>query len=359
MHKEWQIEESVPTYNKDGRLRIQDLYRAFGRLESEFRWMVETVYVQEVDLGGHGDEPSRSRLSIISARTRNTGHSLWALFGVHGEEPAGPNALALSIEEIARLGKQVPVVIFPLLNPAGYVRNWRYSNEPRNPDKGLSVGDSDHLLLDNNHPETPQPRATGPSSEAASAVTKEVLRLAKRYPPILSIDHHEDEDRRRRRKPRYCYIYSHGIWGYEDLVGKEITRILVGQGMPITESGSTKFSEEIKNGIVLANDGSIDELLSTKKIIVGERVTEGPGTKTVIVVETPTMSGARERMPLMTRVAAHREIIKAYPRLLELRRQQEKGTSHRRVSAQAAIIREIPNLLRIYDEARKTKRGLA
>ena len=67
-------------------------------------------------------------LPIIALRSPKKGPAIWVLAGIHGEEPAGPNAVAAAIADIAMLGEHRPVVLLPLLNPHGYARNWRYLN---------------------------------------------------------------------------------------------------------------------------------------------------------------------------------------------------------------------------------------
>ena len=67
-------------------------------------------------------------LPVIALRSPTHGPAIWILAGIHGEEPAGPIAVADAIDDIAKLGAMRPVVLMPLLNPHGYARNWRYLN---------------------------------------------------------------------------------------------------------------------------------------------------------------------------------------------------------------------------------------
>jgi hypothetical protein len=69
-------------------------------------------------------------LPIIALRSPRSGDAMWILSGIHSEEPAGPNAIAEAIDDIAALGERLPVVLVPLCNPHGYARNWRYLNTP-------------------------------------------------------------------------------------------------------------------------------------------------------------------------------------------------------------------------------------
>ncbi|HEX7017707.1 MAG TPA: hypothetical protein VF209_02255, partial [Patescibacteria group bacterium] len=80
-------------------------------------------------------------------------------------------------------------------------------------------------------------------------------------------------------------------------------------------TGTTRFGEKVTQGVVgPVADSSIDELLAAEMIILNGQSQPGPKTKTVIVVETPTIE-----VPLATRIAAHSKIIQAYGELLQLR----------------------------------------
>ena len=65
------------------------------------------------------------------------------------------------------------------------------------------------------------------------------------------------------------YIYSHGKLKIYDPIARKVVRILKKQGFKFYGSGKTAFNEKILKGVVAdINDGSIDELLSSEKIIV-------------------------------------------------------------------------------------------
>ena len=128
------------TTHADGRAPIESLYRASLSLV-ERGWKAEVI-AESAPAG------TAAPLPIIALTSPGKGAAVWILTGVHGEEPAGPNAVADAIEDIARLGAARPVVLLPLLNPQGYARNWRYLNVAtysKDVD-GQSVGDSSHLL---------------------------------------------------------------------------------------------------------------------------------------------------------------------------------------------------------------------
>ena len=83
----------------DGRMPIEELYHSYLTLLNK-GW--------ELDIVTRSQPEGRAfSLPIIALRTRRTGEAAWILSGVHGEEPAGPNAIALSLDEIAALGDLV------------------------------------------------------------------------------------------------------------------------------------------------------------------------------------------------------------------------------------------------------------
>ncbi|MBI3441691.1 MAG: hypothetical protein HY052_07850 [Proteobacteria bacterium] len=270
---------------------IEDLYRAFSVLE-EAGWVREEIVVSKRERDGVPLE-----FPIVSFRTIGKGSAVWILSGIHGEEPAGPNALAEGVDYIKKLGQETSVVLIPMCNPLGYMSNWRYLNA-KTWTEGCevhSVGDSGHVLPDLNNPMVPRaPKALSPES---GALVKHVLRLAKDYPPVMSIDLHEDD------LINEGYVYSQGS---RNTIAMKIIDILAAKGVAIKMQGQTRFHERITNGIVSSTgDGSIDELLASERVIVGGKFVGGPHASVAIVVETPARA-----MSLAKRKDAHLEIIK-------------------------------------------------
>jgi hypothetical protein len=233
---------------------------------------------------------------------------VWLLAGIHGEEPAGPNAIAQSLESLAKLADSgVPVVLIPLCNPKAYRRNWRYPNTPERDWKkgGYSVGDAEYLLPDLKSGLAPRaPKAAGPETEA---LTGYALRLAEAYPPVLALDLHEDE-----LSAEGGYIYSQGVRPEDNPTGREVVRLLGSSSIPLRLSGKTRFGETIAGGVISRDDqggpirdGSIDELFASTAVFKGGRLVSGPAAPTVIVVETPAFAGSR----LPQRVDAHRRVL--------------------------------------------------
>ena len=71
-------------------------------------------------------------------------------------------------------------------------------------------------------------------------------------------------------------------------------------------SGQTRFNEDIINGIIgPVTDSSIDELMSSKTIIVDGQPEPGPAAKTVLVFETPAGN-----LTLAQRVNAHVALLR-------------------------------------------------
>jgi hypothetical protein len=139
----------------DGRMPIEELYRSYLSLRDR-GWVLDVVTRSQPVGRDHA-------LPIIALRTPQAGKAVWILSGIHGEETAGPNAIAASIDAIAELGRRRAVVLLPLNNPQGYVHNWRYLNTATwSPDVDeQSVGDSSHLLPDPEHAGPPGQRFHG------------------------------------------------------------------------------------------------------------------------------------------------------------------------------------------------------
>jgi len=303
-----EIKENLPLpdgYTEDGRLPLRELYKAYDRLVNEFGWERELVYTQILET-----PQGKLEFPIYEYRTPKEGPAFWILGGIHGEEPAGPNAFAENIDVIAKLGRTIPVVFIPLCSPSAYFRDYRYEDEERNKKLGHSVGDAEFLLLPlgpNIDPNKIGPRT--PESDnniylpAAKALVGKVLELSSQYPPFIWIDHHEDE------ALDAPYIYSQGLMEFKDPVAIEIVKILERSGLPVKKGGKTPFGEIISVDGVVGHtfDGSLEEMAATGEVIVDGKRREKERGFSVIVVETPTLHA-----PLRQRIDAHAKIIKKY-----------------------------------------------
>jgi hypothetical protein len=286
---------------EDGREPVVKLFQAYDKL---LQYGMEKDLICTQKSGKEGYE--EVTFPIFGYRTTKTNDkTLWLISGVHGEEPPGPEAIAAEIDFIGEISKRIPMVVIPLCNPVGRYLGWRYQDEYRDHNKGTSVADSEHLLLDEGEQ---KPRTNNASNQTAKAVTEYVVRMNYKFPPLLSIDFHEDE-----ALPQ-SYIYSQGERGVDDPVAKTIVKIMQDSGMTIQMSGNTRFGEPVVDGVVLAKiDGSVDELIASKRIFYEGKITDKPAATTAIVVETPTIG-----VSLSKRVSAHRNIIKSIETLWRL-----------------------------------------
>ena len=277
---------------EDGRMPIQQLYAAYLPLV-ERGWQVDVIAQSQ-------PKGTPAPLPIVALRTAAPGPAVWILAGIHGEEPAGPNALAAAVEDLAALGEKRPVVLLPLCNPQGYARSWRYLDMPTFSDDvdGQSVGDSSHLLPDPEHPD--RARSAAPSSAEADALTRYVVDMSSKYPPRISLDLHEDD------LVAAGYVYSQGELGARDELARAAVQVLRTHGIAIQLGGETRFGEPIEAGIIgPVTDSSIDELMSAATILVAGEPRPGPSARTVLVFETPA-----KHLPLERRVAAHLALIR-------------------------------------------------
>lgn len=283
----------LETYKRDKRKPIEEIYNSFSKLGEN--WIGEVIAYQKADSGKN----KSTLLPMVGFRTKNKGNAIWIIAGIHGEEPAGVNALAKRLSFLNRVGKKIPMVILPLCNPSGYWRNWRYPNRKKMSKSGNpgSVGDSEHYLFDLERPN--KPREKEPLSKVAGILSAYVLSISKKYRPFLVLDLHEDASKRK------IYIYSQGRLGANDPIARQIVNILKKRGLRIYEKGETSFGQKINGGIVSnVHDGSIDELLSSRYIIKGKRRMKGPYARSVIVVETNTVG-----IPLPKRIKVHLKIL--------------------------------------------------
>jgi hypothetical protein len=297
----------APDYTADGRATLAQLSARYESLAKLHGWHQEVVY-------SYPDEPG---LSIRAWRTPGAGPALWLLSGIHGEEPAGPNAIAEQLDSLVKLADAgVPIVLIPLANPKAYRGNWRYPNTAERDWRkgGYSVGDSEYLLPDLE--KGSGARAPAPPGPETAALTQFVLRTAKSYPPRLVLDLHEDE-----LSTEGGYIYSQGREPDDSAVGVAIIRLLEDSGIPIRMSGRTRFDEPIVDGVISRDDkgapirdGSIDELLATGEVFIAGKRVPGPAASTVIVVETPAFAGSQ----LALRVAAQGAVISNLQKLWDL-----------------------------------------
>lgn len=286
---------NVTTYKKDGRMPIIGVYKKLSRLKDSL-WIKEVLCSQRVDL----KENKRKFLPILAFRTRNKGDALWIISGIHGEEPAGPNAIAKNIRYLNKLAKRIPIVLLPLCNPSGYRRDWRYPTQRRisNPKTDPSVGSSEHYLIDEKTGKAQVKKAVNKESEELSSY---IVQHSEDYKPLLVLDFHEDESAKKQ------YIYSQGKLKVYDPIARKIVNILKKQGFKFYEKGKTAFNEKVIKGVISnIKDGSIDELISSEKIIVDGQIKKGPDAKSVIVIEIKTID-----VPLKKRVKAYSYILKS------------------------------------------------
>jgi len=283
------------------KLSLAQIYSRLHLLESQYNWTSNTFYDSRKNPNANG-----KTFPAMSFSSPTKGPAAWIISGIHGEEPAGPNAIARNIEFLGELGAKIPIVLFPLCNPLGYSKSWRYPyqrkwgiNLPN-----ISAGDSEHYLPDLNNPK--RPRTNKPSCQESQKLIGEILRLSKTYPISVCFDLHEDN------MIDQGYIYAYGTdEGLKQYLSKQLLSALNANQVRIKKRGKTRFNEPIKNGVIPGiQDGSIEELLSSSYLIINSKRTKGPGGEACFVVETPAAA-----LPLEKRVAAHSAILKLLERL--------------------------------------------
>jgi hypothetical protein len=305
----------IKTYKKDGRRSLLELWNKYLELE-ESGWEKELIAEQKLILDG-----KEITFPVYAFKTLLTNgkpvKAMWVLGGVHGEEPAGPNAFFEQLDTIKKMGMSgVPMVFIPLLNPSGYSRDFRYEDEYRDFRKGHSVTDSEHYLIQEG---LEKPRVETPNSKTAGDVTSWVEKTVSLYQPELVIDHHEDRVPEKfpegdLRNLTSCYVYISGNGSKTEEIAKKINTIFKETNLPVVNKGITRFGEEIVDGMVMNYaDGSIDEFLTVSKYYDPEthKLKSKHPAATVIVVETTIPFDGS--ISVEQRVEAHGKIVKSYP----------------------------------------------
>lgn len=280
----------------DGRMTLREIESAYQPLLDSGMWDRDEICNQRVF-----DKDGRiiGRLPVYALRTRIRGAAMYVIAGIHGEEPAGPNALARSVDYLGAYAEQgIPMVVMPMANPAGYYRDWRYQNAHRG--HGNSIGDADHVLPAKNGP---GPRRSAASSVESGYVMDYLQSLKENgWNPFMGLDLHEDDDDAINPSCEHPYLYVYGERGVEEAMAKRVVKILLENGTQLTLEGRTRDGHEVVGGLVAnVRDGSIDEFLHHL------------GAKTVTVVETPINGFELEH-----RVRAHAAVVEAISELWRL-----------------------------------------
>lgn len=287
--------------HNDGRASLYDLYRRFLELETNYGWKKEEVYRIGVE-----DGEGTVEVPVFCFLSPKTGDALWLITGIHGEEPAGPNAVMKQVDYIGNLGLKIPMVVMPLLNPAGYYRNFRFHNVERSIER-LNVTDSRHLIARTDDPS--KPILEKPIHDVADITTKYILKTMEEYPPKMFFDLHEDE------QLEEGYVYSQGMMDKNDPVAAKTVELFLKSGVKLKMSGTTRFAGEfIENGLVVdakggrIKDGSVDEFMANETYINNNgEVVPKIFAKTSIVTETPGKGKLVDRIHTQESVVAHLE----------------------------------------------------
>jgi hypothetical protein len=292
--------KDIPTH-PDGRASLADLYSKHYELEMKYGFTKEVIYT--IPIAARGNSVNVPVFCYISPQSEGA-DALVVMTGIHGEEPAPPNAVFRQIDEIRQLGAAISLCIMPMCNPAGYYRNWRFHDRPFSLER-RNVTDARHLLSDWAHQD--RPMLAAPQMEISGRFSQFFLGLNIRFPVRLFFDLHEDATLTE------GYIYSHGYLGERDPVARSCAQLLLDNGVKLKMNGGTRFSKEvIYHGLVSdqngspVRDGSIDHLAAAPCIFEYGKLVQKHAAHTSIVAETPTAG----TITLDERIRAHEAIIK-------------------------------------------------
>ncbi len=317
------LNQDFRTYNVDGRFPIEVLYKNVDILASKYGWEKTLVYTQKIPGLKHGE---KIELPIFSYHTPKQGPALWVVTMVHGEEPAGPNALAQNIDVLVTLAQAgVPIVLLPFCNPKGYYLDWRYPGErrPTVGSIGFSATGATHALPHEDNPARTQMEE--PETEESAAMITHVWQLFQTHPCWIALDFHEDEasmnPEMNLRERVLSYIYNQGFVEH-DPIAAQVNATLRHYEFPMHTNGITRFGEEIHNGVVVmdeSGDGSLDDFIAADMVYINGVWQPKFLAASVTVVETPTMRLGESHedsmvpIPLEKRVAAHSAILQSLP----------------------------------------------
>ncbi|MBI4816926.1 MAG: hypothetical protein HY791_11740 [Deltaproteobacteria bacterium] len=201
----------------------------------------------------------REPLLRVTSRGRKNG--LVVVAGFHGEEPAGPTALGLHLHHLLgrALRLRVPLAIFPVANPSGYLRQARDSAEGQLTNAGFA-----HHF-------------DRPCLESAA-----LKRSLERYDPTVFLDLHEDD------KSAAGYLYSFGDEALASRVVQTLRSFVPILAGPIPRSPELVVVDgQVRNHC----DGSVEDWMSHR------------GGFASLATETPTA------LPLELRVAAQLRVV--------------------------------------------------
>jgi len=257
---------------RDGRMPVGEINRTFSKLGN--LWIPEVITFSGI---------KGLVFPIMSYKTIQQGEAAFVAAGIHGEEEFGSNAMAESLEVIKELGKIIPTILLPLLNPVGYATNWRYvgQREYSETGEGLSINDMEHNLPFGRIGSRARRKLA--SCREAYCCGEHLISLFHNYPPRITIDLHQDI-----KEEDGAYVYSHGKERENDKIASQLLEVIQRSGIPIKMSGATRWGEKIKKGFVeFVNDSSIDDLLAAEAIIHKGVRKRGPNARTALAFELP------------------------------------------------------------------------
>lgn len=212
--------------------------------------------------------PARTLLCVEAGEA--TAPSIAICAGVHGDEPAGPDALLRLVRD-RQLDARYFYRLWPCTNPTGYAAGTRESAEGDDVNRTFGRG--------------------GSSPESRAIVTANRNRKF-----VLSLDLHEDVD----ADGFYCYEYGAGG------IGRAVIRAVRGSGFPVQDLavcdlGAPFEDVELDDGIVRP---ARDETVAIGGLSYTMAIVRHAASR-ALTFETPV------RLPFAQRVQIHRIAVKA------------------------------------------------
>jgi hypothetical protein len=173
--------------------------------------------------------------------------------GFHGEEPAGPLALAAHFDRIAARARRLNVglTVFPCINPSGFEAGTRYNASGEKPNNDFLRYETRPGRLEGTLPDAQSFRRWrvfrgGPKE------TRALRRVLERLPtPVAALDLHQDNYMRRRAT--YAYVFG-DAQDYVPLQRRSMKHLPIAREATVDPGLRTD-----RHGLIWFHDGSITD----------------------------------------------------------------------------------------------------
>lgn len=261
--------------------QLSQIFSCFDQLLST-RWQKVPLYTPPLLLS----------FAYISPM-QNHNYSLIIDAGIHGNETSPIIALTNTVQRLNYLSEQIHLIVIPVANPSGFIKNIRYidSNEPVS--NTQSVGDMGHLMAwyegDILHDISPQP-----NNEYCNQLGKFGLQMQQTFQIKHCFDLHEDDTP---YLPPGGYMYP--IANLTRTQIQFLSQLYSKHNISLITNQKTRFNEPIQNGLVHSlPNASFPEIFTSQGA-------------TGVTLETTT------QLPIALRINFYESVVTTMPAFLK------------------------------------------